>query len=70
MPRYRSSIVKDPKTQMKMVSSVRKFLDEPRLREEPPELFVLSYAVHSLQREGEVYLVPTDAKLEDEAEDC
>jgi hypothetical protein len=40
------------------------------MREEPPGLFVLSYAGHSIQREGEVYLVPTDAKLEDEAEDC
>ena len=70
VPRCRSGIVKDPKTQIDMLSSVRRFLDDPRLREEPPELFVLSYAVHSLQREGEVYLVPTDAKLEDEAEDC
>ena len=52
-----------------MVSSVRTFLDEPRLREEPPGLFVLSYAGHSIHREGEVYLVPTDAKLEDESED-
>jgi hypothetical protein len=48
VPRCRSRIVKDPKTQMKMVSSVRKFLDEPRLREEPPELFVHSYAGHSI----------------------
>ena len=70
VPGCRCGIVKDPKTQIDTMSSVRRFLDEPRLREEPPELFVLSYAVHSLQREGEVYLVPTDAKLEDEAEDC
>ena len=70
VPRCRSNIVKDPKTPMDMVRSVRTFLDEPRLREEPPELCVLSYAGHSIQRAGEVYLVPTDAKLEDEAEDC
>ena len=70
VPRCRSGIVKDPETQMKMVSSVRTFLDEPRLREEPPGLFVLSYAGHSIQREGEVYLVPTDAELQNEAEDC
>jgi len=55
---------------MDMVRSVRTFLDEPSLREEPPELFVLSYAGHSIQREGEVYLVPTDAELQNEAEDC
>ena len=59
--------MKDPKNEMKMVSSVRKFLDEPSFREESPELVVLSYTGHSIQREGEVYLVPTDAKLEDEA---
>jgi hypothetical protein len=70
VPRCRCGIVKDPKTQIDMLSRVRTFLDDPRLREEPPELFVLSYAGHSIQREGEVYLVPTDAKLEDEAEDC
>jgi hypothetical protein len=70
VPRCRCGIVKDPKIQIDMLSSVRTFLDDPCLREEPPELFVLSYAGHSIQREGEVYLVPTDAKLENEAEDC
>ena len=70
MPSCRYGIVKDPKTQIDMLRSVRTFLDDARLRSEPPELFVLSYAGHSIQREGEVYLVPTDAKLEDEAEDC
>ena len=70
VPSCRCGIVKDPKTHIDMLRSVRTFLDDSRLREEPPELFVLSYAGHSIQREGEVYLVPTDAKLEDEAEDC
>ncbi len=69
VPRCRSGIVKDPKTSIDMLHSVRRLLDEPRLREEFPELFWLSYAGHSIQREGEVYLVSTDAKLNDEAED-
>jgi hypothetical protein len=66
----RSILVTDPEVPGDILKSVRNCLKEPDLLDNPPEIFLFTYSGHAIQRDGEVYLVPTNAKVEKEAEDC
>ena len=56
---------------MDLKIKIRKGLQETRLQAKPPDLFRLYYAGHAIElKNGKVYLVPTDAKLEHAADDC
>jgi len=64
VPNCYSALLENPAWSRDLLRKIIECLQEPGLREKPPELFLFYYAGHAIQLNSKVYLVPSMAKLD------
>ena len=64
VPNCYSALLENPAWPRDLLRKIIQCLQEPGLREKPPDLFLFYYAGHAIQLNSKVYLVPSWAKLD------
>ena len=64
VPGCNSSVLCNPKTAAVLLESVQRHAEEKGLQDHPPEMYKVFYAGHGIQIGQDVYLVPTDAQVD------
>jgi len=66
VPGCYSAVLRNPTTRASLMRSIKRHVQNDDLRNKPPRLFFFYYAGHGIEHKRRVYLVPGDAKIDED----